>query len=226
MEFMALPDAGAVRLRNVSVPACLVGAPGSLARMSLTILDGRIATEDAAVGADVDMCGAMVFPAFIDMHTHLDKAQMWGRTRNPDGTFDGAINAVNSDKPGRWDRADLMPRMSFALRSAYAHGTRAIRTHLDYFGAPGDAEQSWPVFAELRDAWAGRIDLQAAVLTGSDLGQDSDGLASCADLVARYGGVLGSCTYPGPDQRKEIAAYFAAAEARDLTLDFHVDETM
>ncbi|MEO1789816.1 MAG: cytosine deaminase [Pseudomonadota bacterium] len=225
MDFKALPDAGAVRFKDVCVPGALTGGDG-LQRTSLTIADGKIAGPDTPVEADVDMAGAMVFPCFVDMHTHLDKAQMWNRTPNPDGTFDGAIEAVNSDKDGRWDKADLMPRMSFALRSAYAHGTRAIRTHLDYFGDPSDSARSWPVFAELREKWAGRIELQAAALMGSDLGQDAEALARCAHLVAEYGGVLGSCTYPGPNQKAEIAAFFAAAEALDLPLDFHVDETM
>ncbi|MEM1274794.1 MAG: cytosine deaminase [Pseudomonadota bacterium] len=222
MDFMALPDAGAIRFEDVSVPGCLLGAEASLVRTDVTISDGKIA--DAADAVTVAMNGAMLFPCFIDMHTHLDKAQMWGRTENPDGTFDGAINAVNSDKPGRWDAADLMPRMGFALRSAFAHGTRAIRTHLDYFG--DEAGQSWDCFDALRTEWAGRVDLQAVVLTGSDLGQDPGALRTCADMVARYGGVLGSCTYPGPDQRAQIAAFFDAAEQRDLALDFHVDETM
>jgi cytosine deaminase len=29
------------------------------------------------------MGGAMVFPAFVDMHTHLDKGHIWGRAPNP-----------------------------------------------------------------------------------------------------------------------------------------------
>ncbi|MEM1374623.1 MAG: cytosine deaminase [Pseudomonadota bacterium] len=228
MDYMALPDAGAgseaIRLESVSVPGCLVGAEEGLVRTSLTLADGKI--TDGPADHTVDMRGAMALPAFVDCHTHLDKAQMWGRTPNPDGTFDGAIEAVGRDKIGRWDRADLYPRMSFALKSAFAHGTRAIRTHLDWFGDLAAAEASWPVFDELRAEWAGRIDLQAAVLTGGDLGQDPGEVARCADTVAKYGGILGNCTYPGPDQRKEIATFFQAAEDRGLALDFHVDETM
>ncbi len=52
--------------------------------------------------------------------------------------------------------------MDFALRCAFAHGTRAIRTHLD--SIPPQPEISWPVFREMRAEWAGRIDLQAASL--------------------------------------------------------------
>ncbi len=73
----------------------------------------------------------MVFPAFIDMHTHLDKGHIWGRAPNPDGTFMGALTTVGADRAANWTAEDVRTRMEFSLRCAYAHGTRAIRTHLD-----------------------------------------------------------------------------------------------
>ena len=54
--------------------------------------------------------------------------------------------------------ADVRARFEFGLRCAYAHGTCVIRTHLDSI-PPQDAV-SWPLFAELRAIWAGRIELQ------------------------------------------------------------------
>ncbi|MBF9030104.1 cytosine deaminase [Rhodobacterales bacterium HKCCE3408] len=223
MDFRTLPEADSLQLDNVTVPGCLVGEAAPLVTRSIAISDGRIAAPGRAA-TRVDMRGAMVFPAFVDMHTHLDKGHIWPRSPNPDGTFDGAIEATGADKPGRWDAADLRPRMEFSLRSAYAHGTRAIRTHLDHFEEA--SEESWQVFAALRDEWAGRIDLQASVLTGSDLGQDKAALSKIADLVARYGGILGSVTCPSELVRDEVEAFFAAAADRGMDLDFHVDETM
>jgi len=222
---MTLPEAQALRLTDVTVPGYLVGQEDSLVRTNLTVSGGVIAEEGTAA-ADVPMAGAMVFPCFVDSHTHLDKAQMWNRTPNPDGTFEGALHAVDSDKPGRWDAADLMPRMGFALRSAYAHGTCAIRTHLDYFGTLEEAARSWDVFAQLRDDWTGRIALQASVLTGCDLASDAKAVADCADLVAKHGGILGTCTYPVPEVKAYVRVFFEAAMARGLNLDFHTDETM
>ncbi|MEM6479083.1 MAG: cytosine deaminase [Pseudomonadota bacterium] len=228
MDFKALPDAGtgsrAIRLEDVSIPGCLIGSEDSLVRRDITLADGKI--SDVAPEESVAMGGAMVFPCFVDMHTHLDKAQIWNRTPNPDGTFLGALEAVRDDKPGRWDRADLMPRMSFALRSAFAHGTSAIRTHLDYVGDLGAAAISWEVFSDLREAWAGRIDLQAAALTIGELCEEAGGLARCADLVARHNATLGMVSYPDPRLRGWLSSYIAAAAERGLDLDFHTDETM
>ena len=46
-----------------------------------------------------------------------------------------------------------------------------------------------------------------------------------ADLVAESGGILGGVAYPNPDLEAQIERAFQLAKARDLHLDFHVDET-
>ena len=220
MGFRDLP-AGPVRLTNLTVPACLVGQGGGLARIDLSIRDGRIAE---AGGTEVDMGGAMVFPAFVDMHTHLDKGHIWGRAPNPDGTFMGALTTVRADTEANWSAEDVRRRADFSLRCAFAHGTRAIRTHLD--SRPPQDDISWPVFRELRAEWAGRIALQAACLIGVDSFSEDGAFAHTADVVAASGGVLGMVTYPVPNLRESLRAFFRMAEARGLSADFHVDETM
>jgi cytosine deaminase len=39
----------------------------------------------------IDLKKKLVFPCFIDMHTHLDKGHSWQRCPNHDGTFDSAL---------------------------------------------------------------------------------------------------------------------------------------
>ncbi len=220
MDFHTLPH-GPVTLENVTVPACLLGRPGDLVRVNLSIAAGRIAPEQA-IG--IDMGGAMVLPAFVDMHTHLDKGHIWPRSPNPDGTFAGALGAVRGDSAARWTAEDVRARMDFSLRCAFAHGTRAVRTHLD--SIPPQDGISWPVFADMRDAWSGRIDLQAACLIGAD-GFSTDGpFRRTADLVADHGGVLGMVTWAMPDIATRIRDFLGMAAARGLAVDFHVDETL
>lgn len=220
---MTLPTSGAVRLTNLTAPGCLVGQSGDLVSVELTLSKGQI-TGTAVDAQIVDMKGAMVFPAFVDMHTHLDKGHIWPRTPNPDGSFHGAITSVSGDKPGKWGAEDLRPRMAFSLKSAYAHGTRAIRTHLDQFDPKDDI--SWPLFSELRAEWAGWIELQAACLANCALAEEPAQLASVANLVAAHDGVLGGLTVPDANLNTWIARYIAAAQDRGLPLDFHVDETL
>ncbi len=165
----------------------------------------------------------MVLPAFVDMHTHLDKGHIWPRSPNPDGTFQGALTAVGKDRAARWTAADVAARMEFSLRCAHAHGTRAVRTHLDAI-APQDAI-SFPVFAAKQREWAGRIDLQAVCLVGAEAVSTTGAFARTADIVQAHGGVLGMVTYPLPDIARRIRDFLAMAAARGLTADFHVDET-
>ncbi len=213
---------GPVRLRNVTVPGCLIDRPEDLVVTDLTISDGKIAARG---GTDFEMGRALVLPCFVDMHTHLDKGHIWPRAANPDGTFMGALTTVAEDRIANWTAADVRTRMEFSLKCAYAHGTRAIRTHLDS-AAPQD-EISWPVFAELRERWAGRIDLQASSLVGCENFEKVEiDYADTADIVAAVGGTLGMVTYPVDDIRERILDLFLLAGERGLDVDFHSDETM
>ncbi|MDJ0824219.1 MAG: cytosine deaminase [Rhodobacter sp.] len=217
MDFAILPD-GPLRLDNVTVPACLLNRPGDLIRTSLSLADGKIA---ASGGTPVDMKGAILFPAFVDMHTHLDKGHIWDRAPNPDGTFTGALTTVRADH-ANWSAEDVRARMEFALKCAYAHGTRAIRTHLD--SIPPQDDISWPLFPDIRAEWAGRIDLQACCLIGVDRMELDGPFVHTADLVAQYGGVLGMVTYAIPDFKARLLGFLQLAKERGLAVDLHVDE--
>ena len=238
--FFAPPTGERYALRHVRVPAALVAgvkapatADGHLA-LDIAIEGGRIAaiepagTIDAARGPDLRQ--ASVWPTFADLHTHLDKGHIWPRAPNPDGTFFGALTNVAADRKRHWNAADIEARFEFALRCAYAHGVSAIRTHLDSF-AP-QAQISWPLFAKIRDRWAGRIALQASSILAMDAIAGDEGVA-LADLVAKVGGQLGVVTrLTGQDHDgvpDSFDAYleivFKLAEERSLDLDLHVDET-
>lgn len=169
----------------------------------------------------VDLQGGMVFPCFVDLHTHLDKAHIWERSANSDGTFNQAIVAIQADNP-RWTAEDLYRRMEFGLKCSYAHGTQAIRTHLDSLG--DHAADSWAVFDQLRQDWRDRITLQAVSLVPLEHFLTPDG-EKLADHVAEMGGILGGVGYVGPDVAAQVERVFALAQERQLHLDFHVDET-
>jgi cytosine deaminase len=181
----------------------------------------------AASGPSLD--GGQVWPGPVDGHTHLDKGQIWPRHGNETGDFHGALTACAVDRES-WTDADIEARFEFSLRAAYAHGTVAIRTHLESF-APRDPA-SWRVFRKLRDAWAGRIAIQASSIAPLDRFQGEDGTL-LANTVAESGGVLGMVTRLSggvhdklPDEfQPMLDHFFSLAEARGLELDIHVDES-
>ncbi|WP_224701923.1 cytosine deaminase [Devosia aquimaris] len=216
-------------LTNAHVPASVLGQAqsGALERVDITVADGvvtTIAPAGQAQGAHViDLDGGIVLPAFVDLHTHLDKGHIWPRRQNPDGTWIGALKAVLEDRTANWAAQDVERRMDFALRCAYAHGTAAIRTHLDM--APPQHAISWDVFEAMRARWAGRIELQGAGLMGPDTILDPKALAAVAERTKAAGGILGGSTAVHPGNATIMRRLVETAGRLGLDIDLHTDES-
>lgn len=218
-------------LKNASVPASVAGeaASGTVLKRDIVISGGKVealvpAGSAAPDGANVrDVDGGLVLPAFVDIHTHLDKGHIWPRRDNPDGTWTGALESVMADRESNWSAADVARRMDFALRTAYAHGTAAIRTHLD--SGPPQTDVTWDVFEAAREQWAGRIELQGVSLMGPDVLLDPVALKQVARRVKAGKGVLGGSVADHPQARDAIRAVVEAAGEYGLDLDLHCDET-
>ncbi|MEM8793650.1 MAG: cytosine deaminase [Pseudomonadota bacterium] len=238
-ELSRAARAGRWRLANLRLPAaCLLPGHGlragrdDLVCADLILEGGRIAGIEApgqdSENPSVDLAGRIAFPGFVDCHTHLDKGHIWRRTPNPDGTFDGAIATTWRDKERFWTPEDLRARIDFALRAAHAHGTVAIRSHLDLSG--DNLETLLPLFREIASDWQGRIALQPAALLGTAEADDP----ALLDRIARAlkdipGAVLGAFARAflddQPDLPHRLEALIRTAERHGLPLDFHVDET-
>jgi cytosine deaminase len=230
----ALPAADRYVLRNATLPAVAVdgfcrpvGREG-LIDADIVIASGKIEAVLPAGTAPqdlpaADLDGGMAWPCFADMHTHLDKGHIWDRRPNPTGDFFGALDAVRTDRETCWSAADVRTRMEFSLKTAYAHGTGLIRTHLD--SLPPQHRISFEVFAELRDAWRDRIALQAVALFPLDMITDEPFFRDLTEVVASHGGLLGGVTYLMPDLEAHLDKLFRTASERGLDIDLHVDET-
>lgn len=233
MGMPRIPEGRSYLLSNATVARALLARPrdfpgrGELVRLDIAIKNGRVARLAPAgvlagdVAADID--SGMVWPCFVDIHTHLDKGHIWPRAPNPDGRAESARATVAADRAANWSAADVEVRMRFGLRCAYAYGTRAVRTHIDSLGQ--QAAISWPVLAAMREEWRGLIELQGVSLLPVAAYRDEAAGAEVADIVARSGGILGAVTTTEPDLAPLLDNVFMLAEARGLDLDFHVDET-
>ncbi|TPL87689.1 cytosine deaminase [Mesorhizobium sp. B2-3-14] len=229
-----IPASGSYRLANARVhQSVTLGLAATFdsdgfALADITVADGKISSIAVQAASKVpagviDLAGRIVLPCFVDCHTHIDKGHIWPRKPNPDGSFMGALNATGADRVARWTAEDVARRMDFSLRSAYAHGTGALRTHIDSV-APQE-EISWPVFETMREAWRGRIELQGACLLGIEGVRDKKWFDRLAKRVAAAKGVLGVVTYMVPDLEELLDHVFAQAIKHGLDLDFHADET-
>jgi cytosine/creatinine deaminase len=223
-----IPEGGSFTLADATVPAVMVDGTGLAAdadgcvRVDIRVEDGRIAAVTAAGANGVRLGGRMVWPSPLDMHTHLDKGHIWPRAANPDGSFMGALETVQADRRAHWRAEDVAARMDFSLRCAFAHGTAAIRTHLD--SIQPQAAISWPVFSDMREKWRGRIELQAVSLISTlDFAGDTPGYL--ADLVAEHRGVMGLVPVMEDGLEGKLHQFFELAGKRGLDCDLHVDES-
>src|SRR4051812_36291190 len=123
MARFALPNTRRYCLANATVPAACLGEGKAdvvgLTQTDILIADGRverIGRVDRAPELPVlDLERSMVWPAFADMHTHLDKGHISPRKANPDGTFASALLATKTDREAHWNASDVRRRMDFAL---------------------------------------------------------------------------------------------------------------
>lgn len=233
-------------LCNAHVPRSLLPTPlalpepagilahDNLARVDLEIFDGTIRSIRPSGGSDatgaaeadaipaIDLKGGIVWCGLIDMHTHLDKGHVWGRSPNPSATFEDALEIIRADASKHWDAEDVYRRLEFGLKCSYAHGTTAIRTHIDSYG--DQAAVSWSVFHALQQDWGDRLTLEAVSLVTLDYYCTPEG-EILADLVAEMGGILGGVTMMGPDLEAQLDRLFTLAIDRGLDIDLHTDES-
>jgi cytosine/creatinine deaminase len=227
-------------LDGFSLPVALAAIEGQampradgMAETSVLVEGGRIARIVAGAAPEdgtprIAGRGRMLLPRFVEVHTHLDKGQVFQRSPNPDGTFLGAREATMADREARWTADDVRARMDFALRCALHHGTGAIRTHLDSIGK--QTAISWGVFNEMRAEWKDRIALQAVCLFPIvKVIDEPEEFAHIVAHVKRYGGVLGAVTFLGEPLDGKLDAgldrMIEVARVEGFDLDFHVDES-
>jgi cytosine/creatinine deaminase len=216
-------------LKNAHIPTCLIVDNQFIAetRENLCLCDiqiekGKItqiiATSNDTIG--IDLQKGIVLPCFVDIHTHLDKGHIFERSPNLQGDFKTALETVKKDAIF-WDEQDLYQRMEFGLKCSYAHGTIAIRTHLDCH--ENQANISLKVWQELQKAWQKKITLQAVSLVSLDYFLTENGV-KLADKIAEIGGILGGVAYTNPELEIQLERVFQLAKERNLDLDFHADE--
>ncbi len=222
-------------IRNARLPRSLLAAPaetgsdGDFALLDIAVADGAIQSLAPAGGQPppatevIDLDRGILFPAFVESHTHLDKGHIWPRRANPDGTFPGALENVGKDREAHWTAEDVAARMDFALRSAEHHGVAAIRTHIDSLGK--QIGISWPVFAETRERWKGRIELQGTPLFAIPFALDPGHMKSVVEAVKRHGSnILGCVSFMIDELDAALDVMFRTAIENGFDLDFHVDE--
>ena len=221
-------------LLNARVPAACVGplapslphAGDGLVAADIHITHGKFnrLTPPKPQAKGLDLAQAMVWPCPVDCHTHIDKGQVWGRSANTDGSFAEALRVTAIENARVFSAEDQRARSEFMLMSAHAHGSQALRSHVDADQRSFDSR--FNLLCELAQDWQGRLLLQLAPFTGPEEPQDwVETLARCAAQTP-HSGVLSAFLYSCPGLEPFLDHVFRLAAKYGLALDFHADETL
>ncbi|MCW6038424.1 cytosine deaminase [Spirulina subsalsa FACHB-351] len=234
---MILSDFSHFWLNNAHCPPCFLppefgdfNTKWGFCQINLEIKQGKIqqilpATESGLLPDTIpqwELKKSIILPCFVDIHTHLDKGHISRRTPNLLGTFAEAVKIIREDCCEFWQEEDLYRRMEFGLKCSYAHGTQAIRTHLDVIDQQHNI--TFDVFKTLQKEWENRIILQPSSLFPVEHFLTEEGV-KVADGVAQLGGILGAVVYPHQEVDRQLDRMLELAMERGLDVDFHVDET-
>jgi cytosine/creatinine deaminase len=195
-------------------------------RVDVLLRDGRVATVtpagteqfDTAI-ARVDLKGYVLLAAPAEPHAHLDKALTWESLATGPVDLPGAIDAWTRASR-HLDRIETQDRALRAITEMVSHGVTAVRTHADV--CPGDHPlAAVEALAGLRDATAGVVDLQIALLSRASTPDDviRGAVDAGADLV-------GGAPYMEADPAAENARLLRLASELSVGVDLHVDEEL
>jgi cytosine/creatinine deaminase len=118
-------DAGTLLIKNALIP-------NSPAPVDIFVEDGIIQEVGAIKGKGIDAGGRLVTPGFVNIHTHLDKADLLSRMR-PDQfgrSLEENRELLKSFKRG-YTVPEIRERASRVIREFVQAGVTAVRTQVD-----------------------------------------------------------------------------------------------
>ncbi len=215
-------------IRDVLLPVSLLRAPEKFGgTRERDCLRGDLIVEGGrAVGlatAHPSKSPAMLIPALVEAHCHLDKCHSINRIEVVGGDLSTALETQRRDK-ANWTTADLRRRMARGVSELSQAGCNAVRSHIDW-GETASPPTAWPVLLELIQDQQ-QLKLQGAALTSVAQIADRQVCFDIAKNIAPSSGALGCFIlhHDLPDIMRGLANAFAAADQFGLSLDFHVDE--
>ena len=222
-------------LSKVLVPHCVRGFDSPHALFDVTIEGAEVRHIRPSAVQNKQAASGTLVPCLVDIHVHLDKTYVVHQTGAADGDLFRAIDLMAAHR-SRWSEADIGQRMQRAIDEAYRHGTRAMRSHLDWSSM--DTPPALAVFEAVRAAWQGRMALQCVSLTPLDLLDDPLAGQQIARTLANVNAgasgadpshpadvaILGAFVYRNADMERKLQQLFELARQYALQLDFHVDE--
>lgn len=183
-------------------------------------LIAAIAPSLACEAVEIDLCGKLLLPGFVDTHIHLDKACLLGRCGHHDGGLSQAIREVAAMKRD-FTAEDVYARGRKVIERALVHGTTRMRTHVEI--DPRIGLRGFEAIKALKRDYAWALDLSPCVFPQEGLTNDP-GTEELLIAALRDGGeVIGGCPYMDNDPKAHIDTVFNLAQEFDVDVDLHLD---
>lgn len=197
--------------------------PGRPEPVDIGLASGRVAVVAPAIASaapEIDACGRLAIPGFVETHFHLDKSLVGTDHHEGEAGLSGAIARMAELKRG-FTEEDIYARGAHCLERAISHGTTRMRTHVEV--DPRIGLRGFHAIERLKRDYAWGIDLEICVFPQEGMTGDpgaEDILVRACELGA---GAIGGCPYTDRDPMLHIHRIFEIARRFDLDIDFHLD---
>ncbi|HEV2140213.1 MAG TPA: cytosine deaminase [Candidatus Dormibacteraeota bacterium] len=199
--------------------------PGESETRDIGIKDGMISELEPEARQTIDLGGALVTPALVEPHIHLDAVLTVGEPRqNESGSLFEGI-AIWAERVKQLTAEDVKQRVRTVLRWQLANGVQFVRSHIDVCDPELRAVRA---LVELRQEIGDQMTLQLVAFPQQgimsfdggedlmrravDMGVDVVGAIPHFELTREYG-------------EQSIKFAFALADNKGLRVDVHCDET-
>jgi len=195
---------------------------------SIGIEQGRIAVvgDGSEIPGDksIDAKGAMISPAFIEPHFHLENSVM-PEYVNKSGTLGEAIRIAEEIKD-QLTAVDIMRRSTIALSEAILNGVLWMRDHTDV-DEVAKLDLLKAVIA-VREKFKYVIDIQIVAFPQFGLADNPESVDLVWQAMESGADLVGGVPHREKDMDKaarQIEIAFEIALTNDADIDMHVDET-
>lgn len=167
----------------------------------------------------------ILFPRFVETHSHLDKSFTWGEFPNFKSNYEEALS-VNLEEHITRNTKKVLVRAERSLNLALKNGYRAIRSHIDTYEALEN--DIWTELFNLKEKYSSRLKLQFVALAPLEFWDTANG-EELAKKFSANKGILGGVLVP-PFNKKIIKCLLSRmlllADKYQLEIDLHIDESI
>ena len=166
----------------------------------------------------------ILFPRFVETHSHLDKSFTWGEFPNFKSNYEEALS-INLEEHITRTTNKVIERAEKSLKLALKNGYRAIRSHIDTYETQGN--DIWSELFNLQKKYSSKLKLQFVALAPLEFWDTAKG-EKLAKIFSDYKGILGGVLVP-PFNKREMKSLLAKmimlADKYKLEIDLHIDES-